>query len=186
MPTVTTRPIVDDPLLEATLLVAFDLGNTEWTLAFAPALAVPPRLRTMPARDLPRLRTMPARDLPRLFAEFEAARRHFGLSAEAPIRTCYEAGRDGAANVLDRGAQEVGIEKSRQGQTPSDNHGASDSINDNEGDCVAHDSVAEQPPRRPIARVGERREELDSLAVGCERVQAAMGGNRERQREPQG
>jgi transposase len=84
MPTVTTRPIVDDTLLDATLHVAFDLGNTEWTLACTPALTVPPRLRTMPARDLPRL-----------VAEFEAARRHFGLPAEAPIRTCYEAGRDG-------------------------------------------------------------------------------------------
>ena len=36
-----------------------------------------------------------ARDLPRLVAEFEAARRHFGLPATTPIRTCYEAGRDG-------------------------------------------------------------------------------------------
>ena len=47
MPTVTTRPIVDDIWLDATLLVAFDLGNTEWTLACTPALAMPPR-PTMP------------------------------------------------------------------------------------------------------------------------------------------
>ena len=84
MPTVTTRPTVDGILLDATLLVALDLGNTEWTLACSPAVAVAPRVRTMPARDLSRLR-----------AEFEAARRHFGLPTEAPIRTCYEAGRDG-------------------------------------------------------------------------------------------
>lgn len=84
MPTITTRPIVDDPVLEATLHVAFDLGNTEWTLACTPAVA-----------EAPRVRTMPARDLARLVVEFETARRHFGLSDAAPIRTCYEAGRDG-------------------------------------------------------------------------------------------
>ena len=84
MPTVTTRPIEDESPQDATLHVAFDLGNTEWTLACTPAVAAPPRIRTMPARDLPRLVT-----------EFEAARRHCGLPGEAPIRTCYEAGRDG-------------------------------------------------------------------------------------------
>jgi transposase len=84
MPTLTTRPIVDDPPLVATLHVAFDLGNTEWTLACTPAVAAAPRVRTMPARDLSRL-----------VVELEAARRHFGLSNAAPIRTCYEAGRDG-------------------------------------------------------------------------------------------
>ena len=84
MPTMTTRPIVDDPVLDATLHVAFDLGNTEWTLASTPAVA-----------EAPRVRTMPTRDLARLVVEFETARRHFGLSNAAPIRTCYEAGRDG-------------------------------------------------------------------------------------------
>lgn len=80
MPTETTRPSVDT----ATLCVALDLGNTEWTLASTPAAAMPPRVRTMPARDLTRL-----------VAEFDAARRHFGLSAAVAIVTCYEAGRDG-------------------------------------------------------------------------------------------
>ena len=84
MPTETTRPIADDPLPDATLHLAFDLGNTEWTFACTTAAAVAPRVRTMPARDLPRL-----------VAEFEAARRHFGLPPAAPIRTCDEAGRDG-------------------------------------------------------------------------------------------
>ena len=84
MPTETTRPIADDTLPDATLHLAFDLGNTEWTFACTTAVAVAPRVRTMPARDLPRL-----------VAEFEAARRHFGLPPAAPIRTCDEAGRDG-------------------------------------------------------------------------------------------
>ena len=48
MPTVTTRPIEDERPQDATLHVAFDLGNTEWTLACAPAVAAPPRIRTMP------------------------------------------------------------------------------------------------------------------------------------------
>ena len=57
MPTVTTRPIVDELPPDATLHLAFDLGNTEWSLACAPAVAAAPRVRTMPARDLPRLVT---------------------------------------------------------------------------------------------------------------------------------
>jgi len=117
MPSVTTRPIMDDTLLDATLLVAFDLGNTEWTLACTPALAAPPRVRTMPARDLPRL-----------VNEFAAARRHFGLSPEAPIRTCYEAGRDGfwlhralashgILNVIVDSASIEGTRRARQAKT---------------------------------------------------------------------
>ncbi|MEO7963034.1 MAG: IS110 family transposase [Gemmatimonadaceae bacterium] len=84
MPTVTTRSIVDAPVLDATLPRACDLGNTEWTFACAPAIAVPPRVRTMPARH--RARSV---------EELEAARRHFGLPATTAIRTCDEAGRDG-------------------------------------------------------------------------------------------
>lgn len=84
MPTMPTRPTADAIPFTATLHVAFDLGNTTWTLASAPTLAVPSRVRTMPARDLPRL-----------VRELEAAHRHFGLSMDTPIRTCYEAGRDG-------------------------------------------------------------------------------------------
>ena len=45
MPTVTTRPIVDDIPLVETLHLAFDLGNTEWTLACTPAVAAAPHAR---------------------------------------------------------------------------------------------------------------------------------------------
>src|SRR5262249_39111946 len=38
---------------------------------------------------------MPARDLPRLYEEIAKAKRRFGLAADAPVRSCYEAGRDG-------------------------------------------------------------------------------------------
>ena len=83
MPTLTTRPDTSAPA-GPTLYLAFDLGNTEWTFACTPAVAQAPRVRTMPARELGRLVT-----------ELEAARRHFGLPTDTPIRTCYEAGRDG-------------------------------------------------------------------------------------------
>lgn len=51
MPTMTTRPT-----LHETLLLALDLGNTTWKLAFrVGGPAQMPRIRTTPARDLPAL-----------------------------------------------------------------------------------------------------------------------------------
>ncbi len=86
MPTVTTRPIVPPPLPRPgpTLHLALDLGNTTWKLAFATTIAHAPRLRTMPARALAQLAD-----------ELAAAKRRFGLPADAPVVSCYEAGRDG-------------------------------------------------------------------------------------------
>jgi transposase len=75
----TTRPPTE------TLLLALDLGNTTWTLAFARAGAEAP----------PRLRTITARDLSQLHAELVTATRRCGLPADAPVVSCYEAGRDG-------------------------------------------------------------------------------------------
>src|SRR5213593_4890455 len=43
----------------------------------------------------PRVRTMPARDLERLTREIADAKQWFGLKATTPVRSCYEAGRDG-------------------------------------------------------------------------------------------
>ncbi len=67
-----------------TLHLAFDLGNRIWKLAFATSIAHAPRLRTMPARDLAQLD-----------AELAAAKARFGLAPDAPVVSCYEAGRDG-------------------------------------------------------------------------------------------
>jgi transposase len=79
MPTLTTRPIAE------TLLLALDLGNATWKLGFTVGgPAGPPRIRTIAARDLVGLRT-----------ELAAAKRRFRLPAEAPVVSCYEAGRDG-------------------------------------------------------------------------------------------
>ena len=79
MPTLTTRPTSD------TLLVALDLGNSTWTLAASPGGPATP----------PRVRTLPARDLATLHAELAAAKHRFHLPPDAPVVSCYEAGRDG-------------------------------------------------------------------------------------------
>jgi len=67
-----------------TLMLAFDLGSTKWTLGFT----------TAPAQR-PRIRTMPAGDLDTLVKEIQLATGRFGLPLGAPVRSCYEAGRDG-------------------------------------------------------------------------------------------
>jgi transposase len=67
-----------------TLLLAFDLGSTKWTLGFT----------TAPAQR-PRIRTMPAGDLGTLVKEIQLAKARFGLPLGAAVRSCYEAGRDG-------------------------------------------------------------------------------------------
>ena len=68
----------------AQLYLAFELGWTSWGLAFSTAPAQPPRRVAIPARDLDSLRR-----------EIDRARRRFGLPDDAPVRSCYEAVRDG-------------------------------------------------------------------------------------------
>lgn len=82
MLTATTRPHA--PPAASTLYVAFELGNTEWKLAM-----------TTRVDQTSLVRTMPARALKTLDAEIARAKAHFGLPASAPVRSCYEAGRDG-------------------------------------------------------------------------------------------
>ena len=67
----------------ATLYLAFELGSTKWTLAFTSSPAQRPRLRRIDAGDLAGLQK-----------EMGAAKARFGLPREAPVRSCYEAGRD--------------------------------------------------------------------------------------------
>lgn len=82
MPTMMTRTT---EVASETLLLALDLGNSKWKLGFTVGGgALPPRIRTIPARELAAL----AR-------EIAAAKARFGLAADAPVRSCYEAGRDG-------------------------------------------------------------------------------------------
>ncbi|HEU4937487.1 MAG TPA: IS110 family transposase [Vicinamibacterales bacterium] len=70
--------------MTATLFVALELGSRRWKLAFAIARG-----------DRPRTRTIVASDLPTLWQEIATAKPRVGLDPDAPVRSCYEAGRDG-------------------------------------------------------------------------------------------
>jgi transposase len=66
------------------LYVAFELSAAKWKLGFSTGLGQHPRRRTVDAGDLLALRQ-----------EVETAKRRFGLAIDAPVKSCYEAGRDG-------------------------------------------------------------------------------------------
>jgi transposase len=66
------------------LHVALELGCDKWVLASATQAAEKPRFRTVAARNLAALNQ-----------EIIKAKARFGLPADAPVFTCYEAGRDG-------------------------------------------------------------------------------------------
>jgi transposase len=70
--------------IERSLYLAFELSKSKWKLGFSTGLGQDPRRRTVDAGELLALRQ-----------EIEAAKRRFGLGADAPVRSCYEAGRDG-------------------------------------------------------------------------------------------
>src|SRR5262249_35912354 len=72
--------VVASPVLD----LAFELGWTTWKLAFPVGLGQKPRLRTLPARSLASLAI-----------EIRKAKARFGLSEDAPVVSCSEAGRDG-------------------------------------------------------------------------------------------
>src|ERR1017187_8638453 len=67
-----------------TLYVALELGCDKWVLASATQAAEKPRFRTVAARNLTALNE-----------ELAKAKARFSLPADAPVCTCYEAGRDG-------------------------------------------------------------------------------------------
>ncbi len=66
------------------LYLAFELGWSEWTLAFATGAACAPRFRKVKARNLGQV-----------LHEISKAKVRFDLPAETPVKSCYEAGRDG-------------------------------------------------------------------------------------------
>ena len=79
-----TTPVASASVRPATLYLAFDLGWNGWQLAMG----------TGPACN-PRLRTLSARNLALLLEEIAKAKQHFDLPADAPVVSCFEAGRDG-------------------------------------------------------------------------------------------
>jgi transposase len=104
-----------------TLYIALELGQDKWLIA-----------ATTQAAQRPRLRALPARDLTRLQEEIAKAKQRFGLPADAPVCTGYEAGRDGFGLhraltsrgidnvVVDSGAIEVNRRHQRAKTDPLD------------------------------------------------------------------
>lgn len=87
-----------------TLHLALELGRQHWKLGFTTGLGRKPRYRTIKARDVEALEE-----------EIEAARRRFELSEEAPVVSCYEAGRDGFwlhRCLVDRGVENHVVDSS--------------------------------------------------------------------------
>jgi transposase len=99
------------------LAVSFELGATEWKMAFSPGLGQQPRHRGVAAGDLEAVKK-----------EIAAAKARFKLPADVRVASCYEAGRDGfwihralemlgvENHVVDSGAIEVN-RRSRRAKT---------------------------------------------------------------------
>lgn len=66
------------------LYLAFDLSQADWHLGF-----------TIGAAQSPRERKINAGDLPALQREIQLSKQRFGLPESTPVRSCYEASRDG-------------------------------------------------------------------------------------------
>ena len=78
----TTRPEIS--VSEPTLYVAFELGKKDWKLAMTSGFGVEPWVRTVPSGDLGAVERV-----------VREGRRRVGVAADAPLVSCYEAGRDG-------------------------------------------------------------------------------------------
>lgn len=77
----STASMTDHPV---TLLLAFELGERTWKLGFTIGIGQRPRVRQIPAGAVERVRD-----------EVRRAKRRLGVAADAPVVSCYEAGRDG-------------------------------------------------------------------------------------------
>ncbi len=81
--TATTRDI-QTSARTSTLFVSFELGETSWKLAFTTGMGQRPRERTIGARDRAAV-----------LREIQRAKQRFEVPDEVPVKSCYEAGRDG-------------------------------------------------------------------------------------------
>jgi len=73
-----------DENTQPTLYLAFELSNQDWKLGFTVGLGQSPRQRKITAGDTTALKQ-----------EIALAKQRFGLPTDAPVLSCYEAGRDG-------------------------------------------------------------------------------------------
>ena len=96
MNTQTTRR---EASMRPTLFVAIEMSATKWLLASRDGRS-----------DAVRHAQLAARDVEGVFREVAAAKRKFGLRSDAPVRCCYEAGRDGFwlhRLLVDRGIENL-------------------------------------------------------------------------------
>jgi transposase len=93
----TTTPKQSGAATVPELGMAMETGAKEWKLFFSTGLGQHPRQRNVSAGRLDCLA-----------AEIAKAKQHFGLSADAKVSSCYEAGRDGF--WLHRALVEMGID----------------------------------------------------------------------------
>jgi transposase len=84
MTTATPIRIAHDTIDRPALFLAFELSVNQWKLGFTTGAAQRPRERNVPARHLEAVRE-----------EIRKAQERFGLPADAPVISGYEAGRDG-------------------------------------------------------------------------------------------
>jgi transposase len=107
--TAMTRSSVSVP--EVLLYVAFELGKKDWKLAMTSGFGVKPVLKTVPSGDWSAVERA-----------LTLGRQRLGLSAAAPVISCYEAGRDGfwihraltARGVSNRVVDSASIEVNRR------------------------------------------------------------------------
>jgi transposase len=92
----TTATQKHDNNLCVVLCAALELGAMSWKVATTIGFGQKPRLKSIKAGDVEALR-----------AELAKAKKRFGLPADAPVVTCYEAGRDGF--WLHRALESAGI-----------------------------------------------------------------------------
>jgi transposase len=86
---------------ESRLYMAMELSHREWKLAFG----------TGPRN--PRVVTVPSRDLDRMAEEIDRAKEHLGLSGDAGVCSCFEAGRDGFwlhRHLIERGVHSLVVD----------------------------------------------------------------------------
>jgi transposase len=79
-----TARVTDSSIIVGVLYLALELSKKTWKLAFADGLNRPPRLVEIAAGSAVQLEF-----------QIRVAKAKFGLPADAPVITCYEAGRDG-------------------------------------------------------------------------------------------
>jgi transposase len=97
MQTTTDRHAQDTAINEAALYVALELSSSKWKLAFDDG-----------RRKRARIATIDAMDVPAFITQVERARSAMGLPENAPVRTCYEAGREGFS--IHRRLAQLGID----------------------------------------------------------------------------